>query len=414
MTEYKCKEDYINAVKQGIKWKRARETATRELSDHIDDLCDKYIGEGMEKEKAVQAAIREMGDSDIVAAGLNSVYKPRTNWFLIFVVLFMLISGIAARAFVFPGGVSSGEIFAVFIGAAVTVFLYFGDYTVLVRKPRLFYWLLSGITAVSILYELRGGIYTIGYRYSFYFLLLFPVAMVGMAFYTKGKGSLGVLFFTLYFLLPVLGAVLIRSIPMLVYLSLSYLFFQVYMIRHKWVSVSKTVLIPAACFVLIVVSAVFLFFLRRTENYAFVEQALRERIFLILRGTSWTSGYTGQEKMIFDNWTDNYALIYLASNYGIAVFMIIILIYAALMFLLVKSAQRQKTDAGSLTAWVVVVVGMGYRIVSGILCNTGLIGARYMMDLPFMTGGGSFAVFNLVLVGVMMSVGRNERIVKKI
>lgn len=414
MAEYKSKEDYISAVKQGIKWKRARETATRELSDHIDDLCDKYAAEGTEKEKALQMAIREMGDADLVAAGLNSVYRPRTNWLLIFTVLCMLVFGIAVRAFVFPGGVPLSEVFAVFIGAAAAAAIYFGDYTILIRRPRLFYWILSGITAVSLLYELRGGTYTLGYLHSYYFLLLFPVVMTGIAFYTKEKVGFGALFFSLYFLPPVFAAFLIKSIPMLVYLFLSYLFFLGYMIRHKWVSVSKSVPVTAACVMIIFGLTAFFININlftRTENYIFGEQGIREEIFRILRGTSLTGGYPGEEKMLFDNWTDNYALVYLAANYGNAAVIITVLIYAALMFLLVKSALRQNTAVGSITAWI-VILSTGFQLASGILCNLGLIGARYMMTFPFLTGGGSFAIFNLVLMGVMLSVIRNEDIAK--
>ena len=53
MADYISKEEYLAAVKRGIKWKKAREAATRELSDHIDDLCDKYAADGTEKEKAL-------------------------------------------------------------------------------------------------------------------------------------------------------------------------------------------------------------------------------------------------------------------------------------------------------------------------------------------------------------------------
>lgn len=368
MADYISKEEYLAAVKRGIRWKKAREAATRELSDHIDDLCDKYAADGTEKDKAMEKALREMGDADMVADGLDRAYRPKNNYPLIFTVFLMLIAGIGLRAYVFPGGVPVSEIFAVVIGTALAAVLYFGGCALIVCHARLCYLLLSGITALCLFLELKDGEFV--YHYSFYLLL---------------------------------------------FLIFTYIFFMVYMIKHKWISKSACTLIAAAVFTAMAALAFFgiiAILLSKWEYYNFYDQTVREGIFNILRGASLTGGYTGQEAAIFENWSDTYPLIYLAANYGTSTVIVTLIIYAALIFLIIWSARRRNAPLSSLISHTVAAV-MIYQLFSGILCNFGLLSAKYMMmTFPFMTGGGSYAFFELFLMGIMLSAERNEDIIE--
>lgn len=368
MADYISKEEYLAAVKRGIKWKKAREAATRELSDHIDDLCDKYAADGIEKDKAMEKALREMGDADMVADGLDRAYRPKNNYPLIFTVFLMLIAGIGLRAYVFPGGVPVSEIFAVVIGTALAAVLYFGGCALIVCHARLCYLLLSGITALCLFLELKDGEFV--YHYSFYLLL---------------------------------------------FLIFTYIFFMVYMIKHKWISKSACTLIAAAVFTAMAALAFFgiiAILLSKWEYYNFYDQTVREGIFNILRGASLTGGYTGQEAAIFENWSDIYPLIYLAANYGTSTVIVTLIIYAALIFLIIWSARRRNAPLSSLISHTVAAI-MIYQLFSGILCNFGLLSAKYMMmTFPFMTGGGSYAFFELFLMGIMLSAERNEDIIE--
>ena len=368
MADYISKEEYLAAVKRGIRWKKAREAATRELSDHIDDLCDKYAADGTEKDKAMEKALREMGDADMVADGLDRAYRPKNNYPLIFTVFLMLIAGIGLRAYVFPGGVPVSEIFAVVIGTALAAVLYFGGCALIVCHARLCYLLLSGITALCLFLELKDGEFV--YHYSFYLLL---------------------------------------------FLIFTYIFFMVYMIKHKWISKSACTLIAAAVFTAMAALAFFgiiAILLSKWEYYNFYDQTVREGIFNILRGASLTGGYTGQEAAIFENWSDTYPLIYLAANYGTSTVIVTLIIYAALIFLIIWSARRRNAPLSSLISHTVAAI-MIYQLFSGILCNFGLLSAEYMMmTFPFMTGGGSYAFFELFLMGIMLSAERNEDIIE--
>lgn len=201
MSEYeKSISDYINAVKQGIKWKRARDVATQELSDHINDLYDAFLADGVEEEKALAMSIQEMGSADLVAAELNSVHKPKTNWRLIVAVFGLLVIGIVMRMYSSSVVVTKSDVFAVLMGIVASVILYYSDYTILIRKPRVLYCLLSGLTVISLVYEFRNGGTAASYHYSFYLMLLFPIVITGIAIRIKAKKhSLGLFYFRYIF-----------------------------------------------------------------------------------------------------------------------------------------------------------------------------------------------------------------------
>lgn len=413
MSEYESVDDYINAVKRGIKWRRARDIVTRELADHINDLYDALLSNGIEKKEALAMAIREMGNAEMVAAELNSVHRPKTNWQLILAVLGLLAVGIITKAYVLQSAVTKNDVFAVLGGIAAAAVLYFCDYTVIIRKPRLLYWLLSGLTAVSVVYELRNGARAASYHYSFYFLLLFPVINTGIAIRTKEKRyDLGLFFFGLYFILPILAAFLIGSLLALLYLAVSYIVFTVYMTKKKWIPVSKPALAALICVTLILVLG--MAYTRATLNAGgsitfSADTFTGDRAARILLDAPFI-GNCSEYSELLQKMQADYPLIYAAAHYGKITILIIVYAYAGLLYLMGKAAVRQNTHIGYMIAWTVFII-ISFQFALSILCSFGIIGGEFMMSFPFLTGG-SFTLINLVLIGILLSVSRNEDIAK--
>ena len=54
---YEKKEDYLQAVGQEIRWRRARRQLTRELSDHIADQEADFLSQGMDPQEAARRAV---------------------------------------------------------------------------------------------------------------------------------------------------------------------------------------------------------------------------------------------------------------------------------------------------------------------------------------------------------------------
>lgn len=414
MLEYnKSIDDYINTVKQGIKWKRARDIATRELSDHINDLYDSFLADGIEEDKAIEMSIREMGSADIVAAELNSVHKPKTNWYLITTVFGLLVIGIIMRICVSTTAVTKSDAFAILIGIAASIALYYSDYTILIRKPRVLYWLLLGLTAISLVYELRNGGSAASYHYSFYLLLLFPIIITGIAIRIKAKEhSLGLFFFSLYFLLPICGAFLIGSLPALIYSVATYIIFTGYMINRKWISLSISAIVAVICTAIIsTIGMAYIYFIFNIgQSMPSSDTFTQKQMVQILLNAPFI-GNSSEQSAFLQDYRSDYPLVFLAANFGNVTVIIAVIAYMALLYLMAKSALRQNTIIGSMIAWAVIII-IGVQFAFSMLCNLGIVSGSLMLSFPFLTGGGSFTVVNFVLLGILLSVCRNEDIAK--
>lgn len=87
MNEKEIKNQYLCNVKKEIKWKKAREAAIVEISDHIDDLYDSYITAGDSMDVAMSKAIEKIGSPELVGSMLNKTYRPVLNFEVIIMLL---------------------------------------------------------------------------------------------------------------------------------------------------------------------------------------------------------------------------------------------------------------------------------------------------------------------------------------
>lgn len=172
MQEYNSPEEYIKDVQRYIRWSRAKVVATRELSDHINDQYDALRENGLNQKEAMRKAIEEMGDADVVGTELDIVHRPKVNWLLLLIAGVLLLSGILISAMLTSISLTVPKIIGIVLGVCVAAFLYFIDYTVLIRFPRALYGLLSLAAIFGLLYELWNGFAPLGYGFLFYLLLI--------------------------------------------------------------------------------------------------------------------------------------------------------------------------------------------------------------------------------------------------
>ena len=72
-------KDYINSICHYVRCKQAHSCICRELGDHIEDQREAFIAEGMTPEAASEAAVREMGEAELVGGRMDKVYRPRIS-----------------------------------------------------------------------------------------------------------------------------------------------------------------------------------------------------------------------------------------------------------------------------------------------------------------------------------------------
>ena len=222
MQEYNSPEEYIKDVQRYIRWSRAKVVATRELSDHINDQYDALRENGLNQKEAMRKAIEEMGDADVVGTELDIVHRPKVNWLLLLIAGVLLLSGILISAMLTSISLTVPKIIGIVLGVCVAAFLYFIDYTVLIRFPRALYGLLSLAAIFGLLYELWNGFAPLGYGFLFYLLLCYPIVLVGILFYEKNSESeTKIIHYWLYAIFPLTLALINQAFPVFVLLLAS-------------------------------------------------------------------------------------------------------------------------------------------------------------------------------------------------
>lgn len=197
---------YLEAVREQIRWKRARPVLVRELSQHLEDQRDAFVQEGKSPEEAERLAVRDMGDPVTVGTELDAVHRPRPQWGLLGLTLALAVIGAVLRVTFFQIGGDYHYIFtyalkkvllSLGLGTAAMLATYFLDVSRLVRHARALYF---GGLAVSLL-----PMVFLSSRYSTYCsycttlaAALSPLAYALWLYSFRGKGWKG-------FLLTILG-----------------------------------------------------------------------------------------------------------------------------------------------------------------------------------------------------------------
>ncbi|NMP37983.1 MAG: hypothetical protein GX051_07690 [Clostridiales bacterium] len=411
MPEYRTADEYIADVQKEIKWKRAKYIATREIADHITDQCNAYCQNGLDSENAIRQTCIELGDASMIGAELNRLHKPKTNWLLL--ILTSIVIAIGALAdFSFSSEGITKNIAVLCIGCGIVALLYWTDYTIMLRFPKIIYFGLLSITVVVLIYDARNGFALISYSYSFYLLLLFPLIQVAVALQLRNKkSSVGLLILSVYLFIPLLLSALISSPPAMIYLIVSDIVIAICVIKNKWFTISGVEIFGIICVVAILVIGLLYtnmwtnmwghFF---TTNGDYVSALTKHELFNIpILGSA--------EQPEVYNSISEYALARLAFRYGWVVFVASGVLFSIILYLLFRVSIKQVSYFGKLISGMVFIL-FSLQLTLAFLGNLGLINATYIMPLPFVASGGIFTLYNLLLIGVMMSVSRYEDIAK--
>lgn len=87
-------DDYLNALTDQIRYKKARSTVAEEIRLHIEDQTETFLHEGMDEENAEKMAVQEMGDPIETGIELDRIHRPRMAWGMIGLVSLLSIMGL--------------------------------------------------------------------------------------------------------------------------------------------------------------------------------------------------------------------------------------------------------------------------------------------------------------------------------
>lgn len=111
-------EEYIGKLQEQIRNSKARAMVAEEIRSHIQDQAEEYESQGMEKEKAVLEAVRQMGDPVGTGVDMDRIHRPRMSWLLLGLIVGFSILGLALQYVCFYG---MEEVSAAYQGMAGTL-----------------------------------------------------------------------------------------------------------------------------------------------------------------------------------------------------------------------------------------------------------------------------------------------------
>lgn len=154
-------KEFLNTVCEQIKYKPIRNSISEELENHIEESKENYIQEGLEEQEAEEKAIIQMGDAEEIGKKLNKIHKPKLDWRLLIILMVLLGFGFLV-AFTRASNVLIDDyiedhlinryIISLIAGSILSIFIYFIDYTKIMKYSNIFYIIATLFIVYSFLF----------------------------------------------------------------------------------------------------------------------------------------------------------------------------------------------------------------------------------------------------------------------
>lgn len=441
MQEYSNKiDEYINIVCQQIRFKKTHKYIGDELRAHIIDQKNDFISEGLDDETATLESVKQMGDPVIVGNQLDRTHRPKTEWSVIILTVIMLIISLSVPI-IFSDDYSTGvfqntfqkQLFSSIISMIILIIIYFVDYTIIGKYPKIIYF--SLLVFYLFIYNYNNSTVINGARISIYFYsLLFVPAYVGIVYSMRDKNYLGIFLSGIIYLFPTILLVNTRFVYCIIF-SLCCLVIITSAILKGWFNVKKRNALLLVYLPTIMIIAVFIIFIisRRgyrleallfpeRDPYASGYQAMLVRDIVKnsqfmgpVESSEFFGQYVGDIHSIGTNipaWQSDFVITYLNSKLGFLCGIVITLIFTTLIARMFILSFKQKNYLGFMISFsgtfVITLQGILY-----ILSNFGVTLFTASI-LPFFSYSGHGLIANMCILGFILSVFRNENLIKRV
>lgn len=429
---------FLDDVCIHINCKAVHSDIREELTEHINDLKQANIENGMNEEIALELAISTMGSSDEIGIKLNKQHKPQTEWSLLLLtfvisifggVIMYVSSNFDNQAVLF----SKYLIYAV-IGIVVMLGLYFFDYTKL-RNYAIPLYIIAMVLLITTLFigaTVNGArrwivVGPFSISSASFASVLFIISFIGFLEKYRGEKALGIV--------KLIGLGCISLLPVIVQPNFSVAFIMIItyaIILFK--AISKNHFCGNKKIQLLSLSGLGLAGILVNVFLVLSSPYRLERIFGFLsRGQIDPMG-GGWQRMMADKWlfssklfgkaseiaegsleftmpglTSEYVLINIIASLGWIVGIALTLLIATFIIRLFVTTKKVKSDFGyylSLSACTLISA----QFIISILLNFGLF-PFIGIDMPFVSYGGSGYIVSMALVGIILSVWRRNNLV---
>ena len=434
-------KEFLNTVCEQIKYKPIRNSISEELENHIEESKENYIDEGMQEKEAEEKAIIQMGSAEEIGKKLNKIHKPKLNWKLLIILIVLLGFGFLVAFTRASSTVSDGYnyieryVSALIVGSIFSIFIYFIDYTKIMKYSNIFYIIATLFVVYSFLFGINiNGLPYIYISPSITFspvviaMPLYIIAFVGLlnsekqyiAIFNKNINLKLVKIITL----SIISIFIFVSIPSIVsafILGLIYLIIGTVKLVQTKTNRKRNLLIlwgiPIFLGTILSLSVIIetpYIVDRFVAVYNPESQAdcygwipLNRKIIINSAQTFGEADDTSNALEIFDEGT-NYAFISILAHYGWVVSIGIVIAVFALSIELIINSIKIKEINGKL-----LIIGMSsmfiLQSIFNILMNLNLI-IDANFNLPFVSYGRLNLIVNMMCLALVLSIYRRKDI----
>lgn len=418
-------EEFIRVLTEQMRCVKARGSVAQELADHIADQAQAYERSGVDRDQAIARAVREMGDPVEIGVAMDRIHRPQADWKMLVLTFVLGIAGVLCMVPVYGSArIIPGQILMMLAGFVVTIAVYFVDYSVLGRigaaaYPVLTVFLWIGKTWLFPVVNGRVQQMTIlAYLYVPIFAgILYQLRRKGFRAVLAGIGVIGATVFFVGQFAAVAGTTVNLFLIMTFMLAAAAAKGMFGERRKLWTAVAAAVgIFP----LLVGIGYVCLsdgfrahrlraFFFR--DQYQDAEGFYYVMICDILNGSRLfgrgSSMYIGEDTVLMfsEGGLMPTGIIYF---YGTAAGILLAGMLAVFVLRALRIVRGQKNQLGFLVSMACFLVLL-VNCAEGILVGVGLFPVTTTV-MPFLMRGGSATLVYAVLIGLLLSVHRYERV----
>lgn len=428
--------EYIEAVTGQMRCKRARTMVAKELSDHIEDQTEAYLGEGMSPEDAQAEAVRQMGDAVEVGTEMDLIHRPRMDKHTLILIVILSVVACIVQTIIIGAQKNGGNQFVsrkwvplqVLLGLIIMVAILYWDYTRLEKHAVLLWLAIFMLPWLCQEFHVPGIGYYLSWRLNLYSMMaLAPPVYAALVYHYRKKKWSGILFSILWL---AAGSLIYRGNAQSTFQVLTMIFICLFVLSYAiakgWYGVRR---IPALCTLwgillggcLAFIGYIFTFGLEyqksrlriflqfwskdteREINY--ISESIRvslERISLWGRGSGWEPG--GVMELSSDM-----SFYIILNRIGLIPCVLIVFGLLALSVCMAAGVSRQKNVLGGLVG-VACMMGLLTPAVLHVLGNVAVLPYSTVL-MPFVYPGWLSNAVSYTLLGFYLSVYRNTDVV---
>ena len=401
------KEEYIRTLTEQIRCKMARPEVAREIGDHIEDQTRAFMSEGMSRQEAESAALKDMGNPVDAGVELDKVHRPAMPWGMIALIIALSVLSCIFQYLLNQKSISAGgdgysmgrQILFTMCGILAMTGVCFADYKRIAARAR---ELMTGLILLLILGRQFFGLTANGadrwiampggQAVNVLLLLMLTVPLYAAVLYGyRGKGWSviwkGVLWMVPGCWIAVRCSIWMACVPFLTYLAMLGL-----AVWRGWYRLPGKAVFAGICtaaVLLPVIMAVLILFYG--DDY--------QKSRLVGAGDAMVPDVSFLPAL------SDFLLVNVARYYGIlaAVLLSGLLIFLLLRFL--RLSLRQRNQLGMLMGTGCAAV----FLIEAVFYFMNNCGVMYLGNYcPFFSYGGSGAIVMYLLLGIMLSICRYQ------